>query len=167
MPSLVSEITTAIKVYAYGVEDFVNDPRNANLSLNTQLSYLRNVSVETDVGKPPIEFTGDGVLKAAELKIMNLRLGTTKQPVWEEIGVWKSWEKEGLDIKDIVWPGNSHSPPQGVPEKFHLKITFLEEQPYISLAPPDPITGKCSMNRGVLCRVASEPDITASGLDTQ
>jgi len=34
----VSEITTAIKVYAYGVEDFVNDPKNKNLSLNTQLS---------------------------------------------------------------------------------------------------------------------------------
>lgn len=36
--SLVTEITTAIKVYAYGVEDFVNDPRNSNLSLNTKLS---------------------------------------------------------------------------------------------------------------------------------
>jgi glutamate receptor ionotropic, NMDA 2B len=36
--SLVSEITTAIKVYAYGVEEFVNDPKNKNLSLNTQLS---------------------------------------------------------------------------------------------------------------------------------
>jgi ionotropic glutamate receptor NMDA 2B len=73
-----------------------------------------------------------------------------------QIGVWKSWEKEGLDIKDIVWPGNSHTPPQGVPEKFHMKITFLEEPPYISLAPPDPVTGKCNMNRGVLCRVANE-----------
>lgn len=38
MSSLVSEISTAIKVYAYGVEDFVNDPKNANRSLNTQLS---------------------------------------------------------------------------------------------------------------------------------
>lgn len=36
--SLVSEITTAIKVYAYGVEDFVNDPKNKDRSLNTQLS---------------------------------------------------------------------------------------------------------------------------------
>ncbi|KAK4877551.1 hypothetical protein RN001_010057 [Aquatica leii] len=175
--SLVNEITTAIKVYAYGVEDFTNDPRNINRSLNTQLScegvgaarwdtgdrffrYLRNVSVETEAGKPNIEFTQDGVLRAAELKIMNLRPGVSKQLVWEEIGVWKSWQKEGLDIKDIVWPGNSHSPPQGVPEKFHLKITFLEEPPYISLSPPDPITGKCAMDRGVLCRVASDADIT-------
>ncbi|XP_069687880.1 glutamate receptor ionotropic, NMDA 2B isoform X4 [Periplaneta americana] len=175
--SLVNEITTAVKVYAYGVEDFVNDARNANLSLNTQLScegigdsrwktgdrffkYLRNVSVEVEhPGKPNVEFTQDGVLKAAELKIMNLRPGVSKQLVWEEIGVWKSWEKEGLDIKDIVWPGNSHTPPQGVPEKFHLKITFLEEPPYINLAPPDPVTGKCSMNRGVLCRVAKESEM--------
>ncbi|EEB15818.1 NMDA-type glutamate receptor subunit 1, variant, putative [Pediculus humanus corporis] len=175
--SLVNEITTAIKVYAYGVEDFVNDPRNIDKSLNTQLScgkqigdgrwkigdrffrYLRNVSVEGEHGKPNIEFTADGLLKSAELKIMNLRPGTSKQLVWEEIGVWKSWQKQGLDIKDIVWPGNSHTPPQGVPEKFHMKITFLEEPPYINLAPPDPVTGKCSMNRGVLCRIAKDVEL--------
>nr|QHN69191.1 ionotropic receptor 10 [Sirex nitobei] len=174
--SLLNEISTAIKVYAYGVEDFVNEQKNENLSLNTHLScegngesrwdtgdrffrYLKNVSVEGDQGKPNVEFTQDGVLKAAELKIMNLRPGVSKQLVWEEIGVWKSWQKEGLDIKDIVWPGNTHTPPQGVPEKFHLKITFLEEPPYINLAPPDPVTGKCSMDRGVLCRVAKESDM--------
>ncbi|XP_066901642.1 glutamate receptor ionotropic, NMDA 2B isoform X2 [Halyomorpha halys] len=173
---LLNEISTAIKVYAHGVEDFVSDYNNREYSLNTQLScegvgdsrwstgdkfykYLKNVSVEGEPGKPNIEFTADGALKAAELKIMNLRPGVSRQLVWEEIGVWKSWEKEGLDIKDIVWPGNSHTPPQGVPEKFHLKITFLEEPPYISLAPPDPVTGKCNMNRGVICRVAREIDI--------
>ncbi|XP_039285621.1 glutamate receptor ionotropic, NMDA 2B isoform X2 [Nilaparvata lugens] len=173
---LLTEISTAIKVYAYGVEDYLSDPKNANASLNTQLScegvgesrwkagdrfykYLRNVSVEGSEGKPNVEFTADGVLKAAELKIMNLRPGVSKQLIWEEIGVWKSWEKEGLDIKDIVWPGNSHTPPQGVPEKFHLKITFLEEPPYINLAQPDPITGKCNMQRGVICRIAKESDM--------
>ncbi|XP_073998122.1 glutamate ionotropic receptor NMDA type subunit 2 isoform X3 [Rhodnius prolixus] len=179
---LLSEITTAIKVYANGVEDFVNDPKNADFSLNTQLSceggagdsrwktgdkfyrYLRNVSVEAEQGKPNVEFTADGVLKAAELKIMNLRPGVSKQLVWEEIGVWKSWQKEGLDIKDIVWPGNSHTPPQGVPEKFHLRITFLEEPPYITLGPPDPVTGKCSMNRGVTCRVTTETQVQESDL---
>ncbi|KOC67486.1 Glutamate [NMDA] receptor subunit epsilon-2 [Habropoda laboriosa] len=175
--SLVSEITTAVKVYAYGVEDFLNKTNNERLSLNTQLScegsygesrwntgdlffkYLKNVSVEGDHGKPKVEFTQDGVLKAAELKIMNLRPGVSKQLVWEEIGVWKSWEKEGLDIKDIVWPGNTHTPPQGVPEKFYLKITFLEEPPYINLAPPDPVSGKCLVDRGVHCRVAKDSDM--------
>lgn len=36
--SLVSEITTAVKVYAYGVEDFLKDENNQHLSLNTRLS---------------------------------------------------------------------------------------------------------------------------------
>lgn len=36
--SLVNEIATAIKVFAYGVESYTLDPRNANESLTTQLS---------------------------------------------------------------------------------------------------------------------------------
>lgn len=110
----MNEITTAIKVYAYGVEDFINDPRNADRSLNTQLScegagaarwdtgdiffrYLRNISVESEAGKPNLEFTQEGVLKAAELKIMNLRPapGISKQQLaWEEVSrylVESSW----------------------------------------------------------------------------
>lgn len=47
--------------------------------------YLKNVSVEGDQGKPNVEFTQDGVLKAAQLKIMNLRPGVSKQLVWEEV----------------------------------------------------------------------------------
>jgi len=33
-----------------------------------------------------------------------------------QIGVWQSYQEEnnGLDIKDIVWPGHSHMPPQVV-----------------------------------------------------
>lgn len=144
--------------------------------------HLRNVSLEGDLNKPNIEFTADGDLKSTELKIMNLRPSiNSKNIVWEEvcrlkkqpklyqfdnvysfqIGVWKSWAKtEQLDIRDIVWPGNSHAPPQGVPEKFHLKITFLEEAPYINLSPADPVSGKCLMDRGVLCRVAADHDMS-------
>ena len=40
---------------------------------------------------------------------------------------------------------------QGVPEQFHMKITFLEEPPFIIISDPDPVTSKCSMNRGVPC----------------
>lgn len=116
-----------------------------------------------EANKPSIEFTADGDLKSAELKIMNLRPSiSSKGVVWEEIGVWKSWQthaQQQLDIRDIYWPGNSHAPPQGVPEKFHLKITFLEEAPYINLSPPDPITGRCPMDRGVLCRIASDTEV--------
>lgn len=52
--------------------------------------YLRNVSVESEHGKPNTEFTQDGVLKAAELKIMNLRPGNGKQLAWEEVRVHNS-----------------------------------------------------------------------------
>jgi len=48
--------------------------------------YLRNVSVEhTEPAKPKVEFTADGVLKSAELKIMNLRPGVGNSLVWEEV----------------------------------------------------------------------------------
>ena len=72
-----------------------------------------------------------------------------------QIGAWRSWEEEnhGIDIQDIVWPGESHVPPQGVPEKFHITIGFLEEPPFINLARPDPVTGKCNVDRGIRCRV--------------
>lgn len=52
---------------------------------DTSPRYLKNVSVEGDQGKPNVEFTQDGVLKSAELKIMNLRPGLSKQLVWEEV----------------------------------------------------------------------------------
>lgn len=78
-----------------------------------------------------------------------------------QIGTWQSWEEEtepgaGLDVRDIVWPGMSHTPPQGVPEKFHLRIAFLEEPPYVNLEPLDPVTNKCPLNRGVHCRVGRD-----------
>lgn len=54
--------------------------------LNRFFKYLRNVSIEGDLNKPNIEFTADGDLKSAELKIMNLRPGANnKNLVWEEV----------------------------------------------------------------------------------
>nr|XP_034831518.1 glutamate receptor ionotropic, NMDA 2B [Maniola hyperantus]XP_034831519.1 glutamate receptor ionotropic, NMDA 2B [Maniola hyperantus] len=180
--SIIAEIATAVKVFAYGVESYVSAPENVRYPLGTRLScsgegtgearwstgerfyrHLRNVSVEGESGKPSIEFTPDGELRAAELKIMNLRPTLGDQLVWEEIGTWNSYPKERLVIKDIVWPGGLHTPPQGVPEKFHMRITFLEEPPYINLAPPDPVSGRCSLDRGVICRVA--PEVEVAGLE--
>lgn len=81
-----------MKVFAYGVESYVSSPENAQHPLGTRLScsgtgagearwsagewfyrHLRNVSVEGEAGRQSIEFTPDGELRAAELKIMNLR----------------------------------------------------------------------------------------------
>ncbi len=42
-------------------------------------------------------------------------------------------------------------PPEGVPEKFHMKMTYLEEPPFIMVSEPDPVSSKCSINRGVPC----------------
>lgn len=176
--ALKSEITSAVRVFVNGVQQFRNDTRNNKISLTPSLSCdgvgdtakwkegdhfyraLSSVVVESpDGNKPPLSFNPDGTLKNVELQIMNLRpLGLNEKTlVWEQIGVWRSWRKATedtqLDIKDIVWPGKSHKPPDGVPEKFHLKITFLEEAPYIKMTDPDPITGKCSPDRGVLCKI--------------
>lgn len=102
--SVINEISNGLKVYALGVQSYLNDPMNADRRLNTQLlncevdgqsrwengeifyRHLRNVSLETDINKPNIEFTADGDLKNTELKIMNLRpSGNSKSFVWEEV----------------------------------------------------------------------------------
>ncbi|EFX77934.1 hypothetical protein DAPPUDRAFT_105549 [Daphnia pulex] len=71
------------------------------------------------------------------------------------IGHWHSWKKDGLDIQDIVWPGHSHVPPENGPDKFHLKVAFLEEPPFISIVPPDPVSGRYPVSHGVPCRVGN------------
>lgn len=45
---------------------------------------------------------------------MNLRPAILSNLKWEEVGVWNSQrpENNGLDIRDIVWPGHSHGPPK-------------------------------------------------------
>lgn len=102
--SVINEISNGLKVYALGVQSYLNDPMNAERRLNTQhlrcdvegqsrwengeifYRHLRNVSLETDINKPNIEFTADGDLKNTELKIMNLRpSGNSKSFVWEEV----------------------------------------------------------------------------------
>jgi ionotropic glutamate receptor NMDA 2B len=46
-----------------------------------------------------------------------------------------------IDIKDIVWPGNALKPPEGIPEKRFIRVTFLEEDPYVMLGPPASCSG--------------------------
>merc|ERR1719367_420769 len=55
-------------------------------------SYLRNVVIRGKYGDPDVSFSHDGTLNSVELKIMNLRPGIQNPLVWEEIGVWKSYE---------------------------------------------------------------------------
>lgn len=61
-----------------------------------------------------------------------------------------------MDIRDIVWPGYSHVPPEDGPDKFHLKVAFLEEPPFINIVPADPVSGRCSLSHGgVPCQVGN------------
>nr|XP_042903924.1 glutamate receptor ionotropic, NMDA 2B-like [Parasteatoda tepidariorum] len=159
------EMERAVNIFAYGLESFYQSPRDANVSLFPDLScngneqprwnrgdvifrHMRDVNIQYRIQGRPISFNLDGTLKDVEIHVMNLN-----QNGWERIGLW---EGNKLDIKDIVWPGNSPVPPPGVPEKFNLKITFLKEPPYVNLLPPDNETGECKTSRSVRCRVAPE-----------
>ncbi|GFS95347.1 glutamate receptor ionotropic, NMDA 2B [Nephila pilipes] len=159
------EVERAVNIFAHGLESFYLDNRNTNISLSPSLScnlngqsrwnrgdiifrHLRGVTINAKPPSRPIAFNLDGTLRDVEIHVMNL-----KHDRWEQIGIW---EGNKLDIKDIVWPGNSPVPPPGVPEKFNLKITFLKEPPYVNLLPPDNETGECKTSRSIKCRVAPE-----------
>ncbi|XP_037074059.1 glutamate receptor ionotropic, NMDA 2B-like isoform X2 [Pollicipes pollicipes] len=176
--SMIAEIGRAMAVYAHGLELLYTDKDSARLSMQPALScvgsgqsrwpegerfyrYLRNVSVPEGMRtQPDLQFDATGGRTSVELTIRNLRSEVGQGNVWEPIGTWRSWGgsrgQGSLDIKDIVWPGYSHLPPEGVPEKFHLRVAFMEDSPYVMMDPPDPISGTCAANKGVLCRVANE-----------
>ena len=48
---------------------------------------------------------------------------------WEEVGLWNSEKGAAVDIRDILWPGGALKPPEGVPERGFLSVTFLEVFP--------------------------------------
>ncbi|GBM49953.1 Glutamate receptor ionotropic, NMDA 2B [Araneus ventricosus] len=169
---LFDELERAVTVFAHGLELYFNDQKNSNTNLLPNLTcngtgqtrwnkgdllfkYLRNVTASVKQG-PSISFNMDGSLKFVDLQILNLN----NKGVWEKIGVWTD---TGLDIKDIVWPGDSPVPPPGVPEKFNLKVTFMEEPPFVNVLPPDNETGECKTSRSVRCRIA--PDHKLIGIN--
>lgn len=114
--------------------------------------HLRDISFRLKNHPDKIEFNPDNTLKHLSLDIVNLN----NYGFWEKIGVWK---EDGLDIKDITWPASSPVPPPGVPEMFHLKVTYLEEPSFVNLNDPEPETGECKVNRAVRCRFAPEAEL--------
>ena len=149
--ALVNEIETCMTVFAHGLSMLHNArhiPRarkeemiHCNVSCYSngpvqwsgglQLrQYLAGVNIPPGRSNKPhsIAFNSDGSLKYVELKIMNLRPPSEafSGNRWEEIGVWNSETSDKVDIKDIVWPGEALKPPEGVPERGFLSITFLE-----------------------------------------
>ncbi|TRY69452.1 hypothetical protein TCAL_05620 [Tigriopus californicus] len=181
---LESFLTKAMEVFFTGVLDMHEKGRkDLDFSLDCQgggnsgehrwatgtqfYKFLQNVSrPEYDRSKmdSPNMFEVDGSIAYAELRVVNFKPSSKFDSFagfWDEVGTWDS--NKGLDIKDIVWPGGSHLPPEGVPEKFHVRITFLEEPPFIIVSDPDPISAKCSMNRGVPCEVPVTPEMKEYG----
>ena len=57
-------------------------------------------------------------------------------------------------MEDLVWPGEKHKPPLGKPEKFHLKIVTLEENPFVVYKNPS-IDGNCA-SKSVYVRVTNQ-----------
>ncbi len=68
-----------------------------------------------------------------------------------------------LDIKDIVWPGMALKPPEGLPEKRFVRVSFLEEDPYVMLSPPSACRVGSGGNKGVLCQMV--PDDALRGVN--
>ncbi|XP_076366206.1 glutamate receptor ionotropic, NMDA 2B-like isoform X2 [Tachypleus tridentatus] len=166
---LEDQIERAISIFFYGLELFVSDQSNLNVNLSHNIQcygpgdthwsrgdlfyrYLRNVSINTRQDESNVEFNIDGTLKYVKLEVVNLN----RRKMWEKVG---SWTEDGLEIKDIVWPGDSPVPPPGVPEKFNLKITFLEEPPYVNIFPMDSETRECKASRSVRCRVVPDTQL--------
>ncbi len=62
-----------------------------------------------------------------------------------------------MDINDIVWPGLALKPPEGVPDKRFVRVSFLEEDPYVMLSPPSACQlASSNTNRGVLCQMVPD-----------
>ncbi|XP_023329329.1 glutamate receptor ionotropic, NMDA 2B [Eurytemora carolleeae] len=175
--ALIREINTALSVFSHGLNNLYLDriPDSEKLEmLQPNVScqdhgavkwpggrklhkYLAAVKIRGSRSDQDFEFNNDGSLKNVELKVMNLRprgqgMVEDGAMMWEEIGVWKSLNAEKINIKDIVWPGNALKPPEGVPERRFLTITFLEEPPYINLSPPT----ACSSTKGAVCQMVPD-----------
>uniref|UniRef100_A0A915D7R8 Receptor ligand binding region domain-containing protein n=1 Tax=Ditylenchus dipsaci TaxID=166011 RepID=A0A915D7R8_9BILA len=69
-------------------------------------------------------FTQDGTLRDSYLTISNLRTKRNKEArepsyYWDKVGEFTNGE---LRMDDIEWPNGKTNPPQGTPDKFHVKI---------------------------------------------
>ncbi|CAB4054253.1 GRIN2B [Lepeophtheirus salmonis] len=102
--------------------------------------YLRNVSIPQKGGSPSLEFLSDGSKESVELKIVNLQTHLAGKR-WEEIGVWQSVDREDKKKKKAFL------------KNVFLRVSFLEEDPYIMLGPPS----TCSANKGIICQMVDDP----------
>uniref|UniRef100_A0A914PJH8 Uncharacterized protein n=1 Tax=Panagrolaimus davidi TaxID=227884 RepID=A0A914PJH8_9BILA len=110
-------------------------------------------------------FKDDGKLLDSYLSISNLRQLRRGKDIKEGSFYWDKSQFELIKLKrevgeytngelrmaDIEWPGGRANPPQGTPDKFHVKVVTLSEPPFIIVSELDLDTGKCPGNQGVVC----------------
>jgi hypothetical protein len=65
-----------------------------------------------------------------------------------------------IAFQDIVWPGEALKPPEGLPEKRFIRASFLEEDPYVMLGPPN----TCEATKGVLCYIVDPSETVGVNL---
>ncbi|OQV24439.1 Glutamate receptor ionotropic, NMDA 2C [Hypsibius exemplaris] len=163
--SLVKTVGNGMRIYGYALDSLIKE---TNFSGN---QFSPNVSCEADdpwelgrdffkamrrvvvpaggSNKQKIEFLPDGTVKFAEFNITNLSYDNKKRSrVWSTVGSWNT--ESGLQLRDIVWPGGQAVPPRGKPERYHLNIVTLQEDPYVIMKKPD-LTGHCE-SRSAKCR---------------
>uniref|UniRef100_A0A1I8BYC2 PBPe domain-containing protein n=1 Tax=Meloidogyne hapla TaxID=6305 RepID=A0A1I8BYC2_MELHA len=54
-------------------------------------------------------------------------------------------------MADMEWPEGKANPPQGTPDKFHIKVVTLHEPPFVVVTELDPETGQCPGSQGTPC----------------
>uniref|UniRef100_A0AC34QH57 Uncharacterized protein n=1 Tax=Panagrolaimus sp. JU765 TaxID=591449 RepID=A0AC34QH57_9BILA len=99
-------------------------------------------------------FNDDGKLKDSYLTISNLRQARRGNEIkegsfyWDKVGEYTNGV---LRMADIEWPGGRANPPQGTPDKFHVKVVTLNEAPFVIVSDLDPETKSCPGNQGSVC----------------
>ncbi|KAL1471679.1 hypothetical protein MTO96_039792 [Rhipicephalus appendiculatus] len=133
LAKLHDEIERAVLVLGHGLELFVNEPSNVNVTLAPGLRCYEPGRAHWEQGGHilPLPAKDTGTELEAGLK----RVSTSRI-------------SSGL--------GEELVPPKGVPEKFNLKVTFMEERPFLNIGQPDNETGECESGRAVKCRVVPE-----------
>uniref|UniRef100_A0A7E4ULG2 Glutamate receptor n=2 Tax=Panagrellus redivivus TaxID=6233 RepID=A0A7E4ULG2_PANRE len=99
-------------------------------------------------------FNDDGKLRDSYLTISNLRKARRGKEIkegsfyWDKVGEFTNGE---LRMADIEWPGGKANPPQGTPDKFHVRVVTLNEPPFVIVSDLDADTGACPGNQGFVC----------------
>lgn len=87
-------------------------------------------------------------MASADISSMESLAETTQNLYWERVGEFSGGQ---LRMADMEWPGGRTNPPQGTPDKFHVRVVTLNEPPFVIVSDIDPETGQCPGSQGTPC----------------